>query len=284
MEALLRARHGSSRLLQRIFPKRHLQLDPRLASLASLQSLDRRPLPYVRMRLHPDWRQMDNKIRRMDSRLGDFRILSNDLRIQKQNLESDDPSLNKARILEAVKQREVEVETERAAIKTELLKLTAEFVQGAQREYVTLRKFFLWYLFRMTRNAFENLNAAEFDKLLKESPEGITFELPDRGTITFAPHLCTKLSAAQRLSLSLSGLDSSPLAIALAILQAPSTKHCDDPLCRREECHILKSDYEEMFEAFFKRKPRAMVFQKTRGEMPSEFDDILSIENTINTT
>lgn len=229
------------------------------------------------MGLHPDWKQVDNKIRRLQSRLTDFRILSKDLSIHKDKLDSDDPSLDKPKLFEAVKQKEAEVIAERNAFQSEMEQLTIYFHKGAQKEYIGLRKFFLSYLYHTTRNAFEHLIASEFDRLLLESPEGITFELPERGTITFAPHLCPIVAAGQKLSVSGTGLDTTPLAIALAIIQAPSVRHCNNPDCRKEECIVLKSEYEELFEAVFKRKVRPLINQKARGEMPVQFDTYLKI-------
>lgn len=214
----------------------------------------------------------------MESRLADFRILSNDLRIQKGRLDSTDPAVNKETLSQVVSKREEEVATERAAIHAELQKFTADFVTGAQREYAALRKFFLVFLFITTRSAFENLKHSEFEKFLKENPEGITYELPARGTISFSPHLCSKVAYGQRLYVAGGGVYTSPVAIAMAIIQAAPEKHCDDPYCRRDDCHVLKADYEELFEAFFKRKVRITINQKVRGELPSEFDDMLKIE------
>lgn len=229
------------------------------------------------MGLHPEWRQVDNKIRRMEYRIADFRIMSNDLRIQRSKIDSDDPEINKAKLMEHIKKREEEVLAEREAIQKEMEHLTVFFHKGAEVEYKGLRRFFLSYLYHTTRNAWEHFTASEFDRLLLESPEGVSFDLPERGTVVFTPHLCRKVAIGKRISISGTGLDTSPLAIALAILQAGTQKHCDNPACRREVCVILKEDYEQLFEAFFKRKIRPLVNQKSRGEMSVEYDAILKI-------
>lgn len=235
------------------------------------------PGPYVRMRLHPDWKQMDNRIRRMESRLADFRILCNDVRIQKNRLDAGDSAMPTARIEALIKQKESEVVEERAAIISDLQKLTATFVEGAQREYVALRKFFLLFLYHTTRLAFETLSDTEFEKLLTENPDGVSFEVPNKGTVSFPPHLCKKIVEGKRLFVTTTGVDTSPIAIALAILQAPHHKHCTSQYCRREDCIAVKADYEELFEIFFKEKPRALGFQKARGEMSATFDVMLTL-------
>lgn len=230
------------------------------------------------MGMHPEWRQVDNKIRRLEHRIADFRITSNDLRIQRRKIGSDDPEINQVKLMEHIEKREKEVVAEREALQKEMEHLTVYFHKGAEPEYRGLRRFFLSYLYHTCYKAFENFPVDEFDKVLTESPGGISFEWPERGVVTFPHHVSKKILIGKRISISASGLDTSPLAIALAILQAGSQKHCDDPSCRREECHILKEDYEQLFEAFFKRKIRPLINQKSRGEMSIQYDAVLRIE------
>ncbi|MCO5596434.1 hypothetical protein L7F22_050497 [Adiantum nelumboides] len=232
----------------------------------------------VYMGMHPEWRQVDNKIRRLEHRITDFRITSNDLRIQRTKIGSDDPEINQVKLLEQIKKREMEVVAEREALQKEMEQLTAYFHKGAEAEYKAVRRFFLSYLYHTSRKAFENFPIGEFDRVLAESPGGISFEWPERGTVTFSPHLCRKILTGKKISISASGLDTSPLAIALAVLQAGPQKHCEDPSCRKEECLILKEEYEQLFEAFFKRKIRALINQKSRGEMSVQYDMHLKIE------
>ncbi|KAI5061856.1 hypothetical protein GOP47_0022395 [Adiantum capillus-veneris] len=232
----------------------------------------------VHMGMHPEWRQVDNKIRRLEHRIADFRITSNDLRIQRTKVGSDDPEINQVKLLEHIKKREMEVVAEREALQKEMEQLTAYFHKGAQPEYKAVRRFFLSYLYHTSRKAFENFPIGEFDRVLAESPGGISFEWPERGSVTFLPHLCKKILFGKKISVSASGLDTSPLAIALAVLQAGAQKHCEDPSCRREECFILKEEYEQLFEAFFKCKIRILINQKSRGEMSVQYDMNLKIE------
>lgn len=270
MEALLRKvatlRKYSSKSYQQQLWKRHFDL-------SSLPQ----PGSYVRQRLHPDWKHMDNKIRRMESRLADFRILCNEVRIQKNRLEQNDNSFPTARLEALIKEKEAEVVKERAGIISDLQNLTATFVEGATKEYVVLRKFFLLFLHNTIRFAFENLSEEEFEKLLTENPEGVSFEVPGRGTVSFAPHLCKKIaSASKKLVVTTSGVDTSAIAIAFAILQAPHHKHCVSPTCRREDCICVKSDYEELFEAFFKETARSIGHQKCRGELSAAYEVMLT--------
>eukprot|EP00250_Pteridium_aquilinum_P035669 c9789_g1_i1 orf=92-1126(+) len=260
-------------------------LHPRRVCLQGLQRrrvfMPERGRPHgllIRMGMHPEWRQVDNKIRRLEHRIADFRIMSNDLRIQRTKIGSDDPEINQVKLMEHIKKREIEVVAEREALQKEMEHLTVYFHKGAEPEYKGLRRFFLSYLYHTSRKAFENFPIDEFDRVLIESPGGISYELPERGTVTFAPHLCKKIIIGKKISVSATGLDTSPLAIALAILQAGAQRHCDDPSCRREECVILKEDYEQLFEAFFKRKIRPLINQKSRGEMSVQYDAILKIE------
>lgn len=232
----------------------------------------------IRMGMHPEWRQVDNKIRRLEHRITDFRILSNDLRIQRRKIGSDDPEVNQVKLMEHIEKREKEVVAEREALQKEMEHLTVYFHKGAEPEYKGLRRFFLSYLYQTSRKAFENFPTEEFDRVLTESAGGISFDLAERGTVTFPHHLSKKILIGKRISISATGLDTSPLAIALAVLQAGWQKHCDDPFCRREECHILKEEYEQLFEAFFKRKIRPLINQKSRGEMSIQFDATLKIE------
>lgn len=249
------------------------QLWKRHLDLSSLPQ----PGSYVRQRLHPDWKQMDNRIRRMESRLADFRILCNEVRIQKNRLEQNDNSFPTARIEALIKEKEAEVVTERAAIISDLQQLTATFVEGAQREYVALRKFFMLFLYHTIRFAFETLSDVEFEKLLTENPDGVTFDVPGRGTVSFPPHLCKKIaSGGQKLAVTTTGVDTSAIAIAFAVLQAPHYKHCVSPTCRREDCICVKADYEELFEAFFKEKARSIGHQKCRGDLSAAYEVMLT--------
>ncbi|MCO5569938.1 hypothetical protein L7F22_023652 [Adiantum nelumboides] len=232
---------------------------------------------YARQRLHPDWKQMDNRIRRMESRLADFRILCNEVRIQKNRLEQNDTSFPTARLEALIKEKEAEVVKERATIISDLQYLTATFVEGATREYVALRKFFMLFLYRTIRLAFENLSDEDFEKLLVENVDGLSLDVPGRGTVSFAPHLCKKIvSASKKLTVGTAGVDTSAIAIAFAILQAPHYKHCVSPDCRREDCICVKSDYAELFEAFFKESARSIGHQKARGELSAAYEVLLT--------
>ena len=79
------------------------------------------------------------------------------------------------------------------------------------------------------------------------------------------------------LFVNTAGVETSTIAIALAILQAPQLKHCSYPNCKREDCIAVKSDYEQLFEIFFKEKARTLGFQKARGEMSAAYDVVLSL-------
>ncbi|KAH7284851.1 hypothetical protein KP509_34G073700 [Ceratopteris richardii] len=207
----------------------------------------------------------------------DFRILCNEVRIQKHRLEENDSSFPIARIEAIIKEKEAEVVKERAAIISDLQHLTATFVEGATREYVSLRKFFMLFLYRTIRFAFENLSDEDFEKLLTENPDGVSFDVPGRGTVSFAPHLCRKIAMAnKKLTVTTIGVDTSTIAIAFAILQAPHHKHCVSPTCRREDCICVKSEYEELFEAFFKEKARSLGHQKCRGELSATYEVMLT--------
>lgn len=270
MEAVLKrvatSRMSTGRAMYQQLWKRHLDL-------SSLPQ----PGSYVRQRLHPDWKQMDNRIRRMESRLADFRILCNEVRIQKNRLEQHDNSFPTTRLEALIKEKEAEVVTERAGIISDLQLLTATFVEGAQREYVALRKFFMLFLYQTIRFAFEALSEEDFEKLLFENPDGVTFEAPGRGTISFPPYLCKKIaSASKKLTVITTGVDTSAIAIAFAVLQAPHHKHCVSPACRREDCICVKSDYEELYEAFFKEKARSIGHQKCRGDLSAAYEVMLT--------
>lgn len=232
-----------------------------------------------RIRLHPDWKHMGNKIRRIESRLADFRMLCNDVRIQKNRLSQHDGSFPTTNLEASIKAKEAEVVTERAAIITELQQLTASFVDGGDREYVAIRKFFLVLLYQTMRHAFNTLSDGDFDKLLLQSPEGISFEGPwGRGTVTFAPRLCKMIAdAGKKIVVSAKDTYTSPVDIAFAILQAPHHKHCVSPNCRREDCIAVKADYEQLFEAFFKETARSVGFQKVRGEESAFLDAALTL-------
>ncbi|KAI5059639.1 hypothetical protein GOP47_0025958 [Adiantum capillus-veneris] len=113
------------------------------------------------MGMHPEWRQVDNKIRRLEHRIADFRITSNDLCIQCTKVGYDDPEINQAKLLEHIKrewlkwlQREIQKEMEN---------LTVYFHKGAEPEYKGVRTFFLSYLYHTSRKAFENFPIDEFD-------------------------------------------------------------------------------------------------------------------------
>eukprot|EP00250_Pteridium_aquilinum_P005548 c15625_g1_i1 orf=96-983(+) len=232
-----------------------------------------------RIRLHPDWKHMGNKIRRIESRIADFRMLCNDVRIQKNRLEQHDGSFPTTNLEASIKTKEAEVVVERAAIISELQQLTASFVDGGDREYVAVRKFFLVLLYQTARHAFDTLSDEEFNKLLIERPEGISFESPwGRGTVTLAPRLCKMvLEASKKLVVTAKDTYTSPVDIAFAILQAPYHKHCVSPNCRREDCIAVKPDYEQLFEAFFKETARSVGFQKVRGEESAFLDAALTL-------
>ena len=221
---------------------------------------------------------MDNRVRRMESRLADFRILCNDVKLHKNRLEAGDGAMPASRLESIIKEKEEEVLKERAAIISDLQNMTATFVEGANREYVSLRKFFLLYLYNTIRMAHEKLSDDEFQKLLTENPEGVSFEVPNRGTVTFPLQLSKKIAmAGKMLFVNTAGVETSTIAIALAILQAPQLKHCSYPNCKREDCIAVKSDYEQLFEIFFKEKARTLGFQKARGEMSAAYDVVLSL-------
>ncbi|KAH7387389.1 hypothetical protein KP509_16G020500 [Ceratopteris richardii] len=238
----------------------------------------RRGAPRLYMGMHPEWRQVDNKIRRLEHRIADFRIMTNDLRIQRNKIGLEDHEIDQTKLLEYIRKREAEVVAEREALQKEMEQLTMYFHKGAEPEYKGVRRFFLSYLYHTCRKAFENFPDDEFDRVLAESPGGISFEWPERGTVFFPLELCKKILIGKKISISSAGLDTSPLAVALAVLQAGAEKHCENPLCRREECHILKQDYEQLFEAFFKCKIRTLINQKSRGEMSIQFDRNLKVE------
>ena len=232
------------------------------------------------MGLHPEWRQVDNKIRRLNLRIVDFRLLSNDLRIDRSNLSSNDPEINKVKLFESIQKKREQVLLEREAIQKEMEHLTVFFHKGAEPEYRDLRRFFLSYLYHTTRNSMPNLATNEFDDLLLGSVNGVHFDLPEWESVYFDAFLCRKVAMGKRISISASGLDTSPLAIALGIMRAGSQKHCDDIGCRKEECLILKEDYERLFEAIFHRKIRTLINQKARGEMSILFDRVLKIQRS----
>ncbi|MCO5580846.1 hypothetical protein L7F22_034719 [Adiantum nelumboides] len=231
-----------------------------------------------RIRLHPDWKHMGNKIRRIESRLADFRMLCNDVRIQKHRLETHDGSYPTTNLEASIKAKEAEVVTERAAIISELRQLTASFVDGGEREYSAIRKFFLILVYETTKHAFLDLSDADFAKLL-EGPEGVSYEGPwGRGTISLSPRLCHMIAdAGKKITVTAKDTYTSPVDIAFAVLQAPYHKHCVSPSCRRDDCIAVKPDYEQLYEAFFKETARSVGFQKVRGEESAFMDAALKL-------
>ncbi|KAH7443487.1 hypothetical protein KP509_02G036800 [Ceratopteris richardii] len=231
-----------------------------------------------RIRLHPDWKHVGNKIRRIESRQADFRMLCNDVRILKNRLAEHDGSYPTTNLENSIKAKEAEVVSERAAIISELKQLTASFVDGGEREYASVRKFFLVLLYQTTRHAFLGLSDADFAKVL-ESSEGVSYESPwGRGTVTFQPRFCKMIAeAGKKVTVNARDTYTSPVDIAFAILQAPYHKHCVSPHCRREDCIAVKSDYEQLFEAFFKETARSVGFQKVRGEESAFLDAALKL-------
>lgn len=231
-----------------------------------------------RIRLHPEWKHMGNKIRRIESRLADFRMLCNDVRIQKNRLEQHDGSYPTTNLEASIKSKEAEVLTERAAIISELRQLTASFVDGGEREYAAIRKFFLVLVYQTTRFTFPDISDEDFAKHL-ESPEGVSYESPwRRGTVSLSPRLCRMLAeAGKKITVNHKDTYTSPVDIAFAILQAPYHKHCVSPNCRREDCIAVKTDYEQLFEAFFNETARSVGFQKVRGEESAFLDAALKL-------
>ena len=104
------------------------------------------------------------------------------------------------------------------------------------------------YLYHTIRKAFDSLLEVEFVKILRESPEGVSVEVANRGVLKFPLHLSKNIAMAGKLpSVNTSGVETSTIAIALAFVQAPQLKHCLYPNCKGEDCIAVKLDYGELF-------------------------------------